>query len=133
MQDFKTDITSVLAFLDGGRPISKKLKMPRGPPVVLAEGHALKPVLWFPGDSVAAMVDSDLEQVCEITRLGCTQPSPEANPYPMSRRCIVHLSVTRHANAPSCVRPAALLLHACCTPEVVHTQALTLTLVRRVY
>ena len=38
--------------------------MPRAPPVVLAAGHALKPVLWFPGDSVADMVDSDLEQVC---------------------------------------------------------------------
>jgi len=44
---------------------SKTLKMPRGPQVVLAEGHALKPVLWFPGDSVAAVVDSDLEQVCD--------------------------------------------------------------------
>tara|TARA_B100000795_G_scaffold64410_1_gene43519 strand:- start:104 stop:259 length:156 start_codon:yes stop_codon:yes gene_type:complete len=43
--------------------------MPRGPPVVLAEGRALKPVLWFPGDSVAAMVDSDLEQVCDSEAL----------------------------------------------------------------
>ena len=40
-------------------------KRPRGPPVVLAEGHALKPVLWFPGDSVATMVESDLEQACD--------------------------------------------------------------------
>ena len=50
-------------------------KMPRAPPVVLAAGHALKPVLWFPGDSVADMVDSDLEQVCDIARLGCTKPT----------------------------------------------------------
>ena len=113
--------------------ISKTLKMPRGPPVVLAEGRALKPVLWFPGDSVAATVDSDLEQVRDSEARLHPQPSPEANLYPISRRRIVHLSVTRHANAPSCVRPAALLLHACCTPEVVHTPALTLTLVRRVY
>ena len=65
---------------------SKALKMPRGPPVVFAEGHALKPVLWFPGDSVAAMVDSDLEQVCDRKRGSAapTQPSPEVNPYPKS-------------------------------------------------
>jgi len=43
--------------------------MPRAPPVVpvLAEGRALKPVLWFPGDSVAAMVDGDLEQARLLT------------------------------------------------------------------
>ena len=39
-------------------------KKPRGPNVVLAEGHALKPVLWFPGNGVAALVESDLEQAC---------------------------------------------------------------------
>ena len=33
--------------------------------VVLAEGRALKPVLWFPGNGVAALVDSDLEQACD--------------------------------------------------------------------
>ena len=45
-----------LAFLDdvAASNISETLKMSRGPPVVLAEGRALKPVLWFPGDSVAA-------------------------------------------------------------------------------
>ena len=40
-------------------------KKPRGPKVVLAEGRALKPVLWFPGSGVAALVDSDLEQACD--------------------------------------------------------------------
>ena len=32
---------------------------------MLAEGRALKPVLWFPGNGVAALVDSDLEQACD--------------------------------------------------------------------
>ena len=40
-------------------------KKPRGPKVSLAEGRALKPVLWFPGSGVAALVDSDLEQACD--------------------------------------------------------------------
>ena len=116
----ETDITTCLLFVDvDASNTSKALKMPRGPPVVFAEGHALKPVLWFPGDSVAAMVDSDLEQVCDRKRGSAapTQPSPEANPYQgtLSRRCTVHLSVTQHVNAPSCeagCTPPARLLHS---------------------
>tara|TARA_B100000780_G_C20658304_1_gene262118 strand:+ start:248 stop:502 length:255 start_codon:yes stop_codon:yes gene_type:complete len=72
---FGTDGQSTVDLLPSASNTSKTLKMPRAPPVVLAAGHALKPVLWFPGDSVADMVDSDLEQVCDIARLGCTQPT----------------------------------------------------------
>ena len=50
-------------------------KKPRGPPVVLAEGRALKPVLWFPGDGVAAIVDRDLDQARAIARRGCLHPA----------------------------------------------------------
>mgnify|MGYP004283728647 FL=1 len=94
---------------------SKALKMPRGPPVVFAEGHALKPVLWFPGDSVAAMVDSDLEQVCDSeARLHPHNLHPRLT-LTLSHRCTVHLSVTQHVNAPSCeagCTPPARLLHS---------------------
>ena len=49
--------------------------------VVLAEGRALKPVLWFPGNGVAALVDSDLEQACD-SEAQPHPPAPEANPSP---------------------------------------------------
>ena len=112
----ETDITTCLLFVDvDASNTSKALKMPRGPPVVFAEGHALKPVLWFPGDSVAAMVDSDLEQVCDSeARLHPHNLHPRLT-LTLSHRCTVHLSVTQHVNAPSCeagCTPPARLLHS---------------------
>ena len=49
--------------------------------VVLAEGRALKPVLWFPGNGVAALVDSYLEHACDSAAQP-HPPAPEANPSP---------------------------------------------------
>lgn len=43
------------------KPRERVTRKPRGPPVVLAEGRALKPVLWFPGDGAAAIIDRDME------------------------------------------------------------------------